>query len=66
MSFLDKVSFIDLVENLIEEAEKTWTWQTRIWKLERKLAMQLAYKSQVGFGRACTPVRCAHPSYWAY
>ncbi len=20
----------------------------------------------VGFGRACAPVRCAHPSFWAY
>jgi hypothetical protein len=23
-------------------------------------------KILVGFGRACAPVRCAHPSYWAY
>ncbi len=23
------------------------------------------YKLLVGFGRACAPVRCAHPSYWA-
>ncbi len=24
------------------------------------------YKILVGFGRACAPVRCAHPSFWAH
>jgi hypothetical protein len=24
------------------------------------------YVKLVGFGRACAPVRCAHPSYWSY
>jgi hypothetical protein len=23
-------------------------------------------KILVGFGRACAPVRCAHPSFWAH
>jgi hypothetical protein len=23
-------------------------------------------KGLVGFGRACTPLRCAHPSFWAH
>ncbi len=26
----------------------------------------LQYVKLVGFGRACAPVRCAHPSNWAY
>ncbi len=24
------------------------------------------YTVLVGFGRACAPVRCAHPSFWAH
>ena len=26
----------------------------------------LKHKELVGFGRACAPVRCAHPSFWAH
>ncbi len=26
----------------------------------------MVIKQLVGFGRACAPVRCAHPSFWAY
>ncbi len=26
----------------------------------------LLYSILVGFGRACAPVRCAHPSFWAH
>jgi hypothetical protein len=25
----------------------------------------IEYIKLVGFGRACAPVRCAHPSFWA-
>jgi hypothetical protein len=33
----------------------------KIWR--RSL---LLYLILVGFGRACAPVRCAHPSFWAH
>jgi hypothetical protein len=40
-------------------------------KFMRSLAQESNISEQllerlVGFGRACAPVRCAHPSFWAH
>jgi hypothetical protein len=37
-------------------------WQTG-WQTEDP---RWIYDRLVGFGRACAPVRCAHPSFWAH
>ncbi len=33
---------------------------------EKKSANQGSYVKLVGFGHACAPVRCAHPSFWIH
>jgi hypothetical protein len=35
-------------------------------EVQNAFTFQEAYKKLVGFGLACAPVRCAHPSFWAH
>jgi hypothetical protein len=61
--------FVEGIRNLIAvqncKSQKYSRFILQRINLRLKGSFVLYYYKLVGFGRACAPVRCAHPSFWA-